>query len=1841
MNSKLRNFLLLWSVVSVMMGCEQKGTLKKTIKSKTVLGTLGNKTDPSTDPSNKQSAAVATPEDTSSKIPFSISALSVPSGSCNSAYLSYSSSNALIVATKDAVTWAGIWPNCSAEISPEPNSNGTTNIEITAHDEGISIIVKSIKFISEPVNDAPIITYISSPQITNEDKALAVAFTADDVDGDLTCTSAHLLYFSDAPSVVAESGAVSWGGTWPNCTGTINPVANASGSANIIFTISDGALATSRSFTFVATAVNDAPLISDVANQSMNEDNTLNNLAVSISDVDNSLACATVLSAVSSNTALLPSAYIIIGGTAPNCTVSLNPVFNQNGTTTVNLTVTDGLLSSQDTFVLTVNAVNDAPTISNVADQITNEDLALNGLAVTISDVDNSLVCATAISATSSNTTLLPSANITIAGTAPNCTVSLNLASFQNGTSTVTLTVTDGQLSSQDTFVLTVNPVNNGPSISDVLNQSTTQDTVLNGVPVTITDIDSALTCSNITALSSNTTVILSASITISGTAPNCLVSLSPAAGQIGTSSITLTVSDGALTASDTFLFTVTKAGWNQEAYLKASNAETSDSYGRSVAVSGDTVLIGANGESSSQTTITNGTTSSVDNSALNAGASYIYKRTGSTWIQEAYLKASNSNASDYFGGAASLSGDTAVIGVRGEGSNQTTITNGSGSSTDNSAINAGASYIYKRTGSIWAQEAYLKASNANASDNFGYSVAISGNTAAIGAFQEGSSQTAITNGTTSSTDNSAFSAGACYIYVRAGPTWAQEAYLKASNANAYDNFGYSVAISGNTAVIGAYQESSNQITITNGTTSSTDNSTSASGASYIYKRTGSTWIQEAYLKASNSNTADNFGSSVALSGDTVVVGAFWESSNEITITNGTTSSSDNSASGAGASYIYKRTGSTWAQEAYLKASNSNAFDRLFSVAVSGDTAVVGAYREGSNQTTITNGTTSSTDNSANSSGASYIYRRAGSTWAQEAYLKASNSNASDEFGYSVALSGDTAVIEAIGEDSNQTTITNGTTSSTDNSASNAGAVYVYRNLSRMFEAHEIQSSVTSSSFTVSWNGSNLGSGNGTFKVVYSTSTPGANCSSGTVAYNGTSTSVSVSSGLTPGQSYIVRICTFNGVNYSEGTTTQVTVKGDDVGPNVLSINRGSTSNPVSGTSLVDYIVTFNEPVMGVSPDNFSFTEVTSTTGATGKVSNISCSGSVCTVWVLPGNAGQLRLDLTNVTGIVDVWGNPLTAGKTGDETYTLKGWAQEAYLKASNAEANDWFGYAVALSGDKAVSGAYQESSNQTTITNGTTSSVDNSSGASGATFIYKRTGSTWVQEAYLKASNSNASGYFGYFVAISEDTVIVGALGEGSNQNTITNGTTSSTNNSVFSAGAAYVYKRTGSTWVQEAYLKPPYPEGSDYYTYSIAISGNTAVIGSLTEDSNQTTITNGTTASSNNSSMNAGASYIYKRTGSTWAQEAYLKASNNNASAPSYFGASVALSGDTVVVGAYIESSNQTTITNGTTSSSDISTSQSGASFIYKKTGSTWAQEAYLKASNTNAFDDFGYSVAISGDTIIVGAIGEGSNQSTITNGTTSSSDNSVGIAGAGYIYKRTGIIWAQEAYLKASNPTANDNLGSSVDISGDTAVMGAFREDANQTMINNGTTSNADNSAMDAGASYIFKRTGSTWSQEAYLKASNIEANDKFGYSVALSADTVLVGAYQESSNQSTITNGPTSSTNNSVNRAGAAYVYRNLSRLFDPDVRVSAKSTTSVTLSWGSNLGTTTQVKISPAVLGSANPLPCTDGGAITLGAGVTSYTYSGLTTATTYSFRVCGFDGTNVSDGAIIRDNTN
>ncbi|MBK8173660.1 MAG: integrin [Sandaracinaceae bacterium] len=474
-------------------------------------------------------------------------------------------------------------------------------------------------------------------------------------------------------------------------------------------------------------------------------------------------------------------------------------------------------------------------------------------------------------------------------------------------------------------------------------------------------------------------------------------------------------------------------------AYIKASNSGSGDSLGHSIALSSDgtTLAVGAYGEASAAVGVGG---NQADNSTASAGAVYIFTRAGSVWTQQAYIKASNTGAGDRFGWAIALSSDgsTLVVGARYERSNATGI---GGNQSDNSAAQAGAVYVFSRAGSAWTQEAYVKASNAGAADQFGYSVALSpdGTTLAVGAYGEASAALGVGG---NQGDNSVSYAGAVYIFRRAGAVWSQEAYIKASNTGGNDQFGWSVALSsdGATLAVGAWLEKSAATGIDG---NGADNSANSAGAVYVFTRAAVMWTQEAYVKASNAGAGDVFGWSVALSsdGNTLAVGAYGEGSSDVGIGG---NQADNSAPSAGAVYVFTRAGGTWGQQAYIKASNTEGVD-LFGGSVrlssDGNTMAVGGYGEGSSAVGISG---NQADNSASpNAGAVYVFTRMGAAWSQEAYIKASNTDAGDVFGNPVALSsdGNMLAVGAGGEDSSATGIGG---NQADNSASNAGAAYVY-----------------------------------------------------------------------------------------------------------------------------------------------------------------------------------------------------------------------------------------------------------------------------------------------------------------------------------------------------------------------------------------------------------------------------------------------------------------------------------------------------------------------------------------------------------------------------------------------------------------------------------------------------------------------------------------------------------------------------------------------------------------------------------------------------------------------------
>ncbi len=478
--------------------------------------------------------------------------------------------------------------------------------------------------------------------------------------------------------------------------------------------------------------------------------------------------------------------------------------------------------------------------------------------------------------------------------------------------------------------------------------------------------------------------------------------------------------------------------------YVKASNTDSGDYFGTSMALSGDrnTLVVGAPSERSFDTGVEG---NQLDDSASDAGAVYVFERDASgAWSQQAYIKASNTDAYDRFGHDVALSfdGDTLVISATGEDSSATGI---DGSQLDDSSGNSGAVYVFVRDGmGAWSQQSYIKASNGGSGDSFGSSISLGddGDTLAVSAVGE-SSVAAGVGGEQS--DDSLYSSGAVYVFVRdGGGGWSQQAYVKASNPDSGDYFGHAVSLSldGDSLAVSAFREDSAAVGVGG---DQFDNSLAYSGAVYVFVRDGlGGWSQQAYIKASNPDQYDYFGVSVELSGDgdSLAVGADGEGSITVGIDG---NQDDDSANNSGAVYVFVRDGmGEWAQQAYVKASNTRANDYFgTSVAMSdnGEALVVGAIGEDSEATGIGGDEFS---DSRGSSGAAYMFTLDGmGVWSQESYIKASNTGSSDQFGQDVSLSGDgvALVVSARSEYSNATGVGG---EQANNSSPGSGAVYVY-----------------------------------------------------------------------------------------------------------------------------------------------------------------------------------------------------------------------------------------------------------------------------------------------------------------------------------------------------------------------------------------------------------------------------------------------------------------------------------------------------------------------------------------------------------------------------------------------------------------------------------------------------------------------------------------------------------------------------------------------------------------------------------------------------------------------------
>ncbi len=416
---------------------------------------------------------------------------------------------------------------------------------------------------------------------------------------------------------------------------------------------------------------------------------------------------------------------------------------------------------------------------------------------------------------------------------------------------------------------------------------------------------------------------------------------------------------------------------------------------------------------------------------------------------------------------------------------------------------------------------------------------------------------------------------------------------------------------------------------------------------------------------------------------------------------------------------------------------------------------------------------------------------------------------------------------------------------------------------------------------------------------------------------------------------------------------------------------------------------------------------------------------------------------------ILSIFTSPLPAAGSNREvqsdalpaatnTIPVLGVVQQWSLSAPRPAELDEFGYSVAIDGNTAVIGARNADPD---LGNGPLNNA-------GLAYVYVRSGQTWVLEAELNAKNASAGDTFGVSVAISGNTIVVGATG-------VDVGDLQDENDVSKDVGAAYIFTRRNGAWTQQVKLIPSDWTEDDSFGSAVAISRGTVVVAADTKDLGPL--------------VDLGAAYVfYNSGGSNWKQQAKLLPSDPLLR--DYFGSSVAIEGNLIGVGAI-----QSYLTGP------------GKTYMFRNQSGVWKQEARLEGKEADLGDAFGSAVSISGGTLVVGAY---SADPDLGNGHVTS-------AGAAYVFNKSGHDWKESAMLTAPDGLSFDQFGQAVDIDGGTLVVGAL-----------GATQAGE---TGAGAVYIFKKNNDNWSFQTRAVTDPAGADDLFGKSVAIDGEWFVAGA----------------------------------------------------------------------------------------------------------------------------------
>jgi hypothetical protein len=981
-------------------------------------------------------------------------------------------------------------------------------------------------------------------------------------------------------------------------------------------------------------------------------------------------------------------------------------------------------------------------------------------------------------------------------------------------------------------------------------------------------------------------------------------------------------------------------------------------------------------------------------------------------------ITANDGSEGDDFGSSVSISDDFTIVGAMRD---------------DDNGDGSGSAYIFFRDDDDWIQQEKIVADDGDEGDWFGNSVSISGDYAIVGAFRDGDHES-----------------GSAYIFILDGEDWVQQVKITADDRDDGDNFGSSVSICGDYAIVGAHDGD--------------DENGDRSGSAYIFVRDGEDWVQQAEITAEDGAEGDWFGTSVSIEGDYAIVGACWDDDNggrsgsayifirddenwiqqeKITANDGAEGDSfgnevsinsdyaivgarwdDDNGSQSGSAYIFVRDGENWIQQEKITADDGSERDNFgTSVSIDGDYAIVGAFWD---------------DENGGRSGSAYFFVRDDENWIQQEKIVADDGDEGDWFGNSVFISGDYAIVGAVYDDNGE----------------ESGSAYIYW----LFE-EEPSPDIAFNPETLNFGGLAIGgnrdqiviiSNNGDADLVVSDITTDVPFS---VAFDGEFV-------IAPDASREV-VVTFSPEEVG-GFEGELTVASND---------------PDANRVVLALIGSCGDPDIAIAPEALDFGAVivdqigeqtitiTNEGNADLRIDDLIVEGAYFSVdfndeiVIQPDGEHELVVTFApegrgEFDGVVEIVSDDpdeaeVIINLTGSAVILL---LEEQRLNRNDIAAFDYINGAD-ISGNYAIIGSRHD---------------DDDGDNSGSAYIFVREVDNWSQQSKLTADDAEPGDQFGTSVAISGDYAIVGAYFEDPDD--------------IAEGGSAYIYHRTGEEWSQQAKLNDDDTQAGDNFGHAVSICGDYTIVGTHIDANDN----------------RPGSACIFHREGENWIQQVKIEASDGEPG--NFFGHSVSVYGDYVIVGAYDDSPG--------------GVDRAGSAYIFHRSGEEWIEQEKIVADDGDELDLFGTSVSIWNDYVLVGAqFDEG--------------PRNIDRSGSAYIFQREGENWTQQAKIRADDGGINEYFGSEASICGDNVVVGARFARVN--------------GLFQSGAAYLFHRSGNTWTQLEKLVSPQPQRIGVYGGRVSINDNYALIAATHEDFN--------------GLRGAGVPYVYQLFDRGPEPDIAI--------------------------------------------------------------------------------------